>query len=154
MSTPAHNDTEIKLGLAIVSITAPAEEPYYTEVIQALPNRSVKSRDRFLASGLQSSDLWAMSVSAYILSKPILEFLWAQMKGPTETLISKTAEAAQKRLSEWIDRKMAGPAPVTLNEEAAKKFAGDLVARAPELGVSPENAKIICDALLQRLGVK
>lgn len=151
MAELQQDEVAFLLGRALVSIVAPKEEPYYDEVIRALPNKSPKERDRFLASGLHATDIWAMTVSAYILSKPLLDFLWAHVKGPAGNLVSKTAESTQRKISEWIDHKMAGPAPITIDDISAAKFSSEISSQAPALGVSPENAKIICDALLQKL---
>jgi hypothetical protein len=95
-----------------------------------------------------------MSISAYVLSKPILTFLWENAKKPTERVISHAAEALESRISKWIDSKLTEPPPLTIRADELEKFTADLVHDAPKFGVTEDNARRICQALVTCLALQ
>jgi len=138
LSQKSQEDIQHSLARTLVALVVPEEESLFDDLVKPSGPQRKKGRDHTLGFGVSAEQLAAAS-GLLAISKPILEFIWANAKDAAGDLIKDAAGEAknilEKKMQRWIKSKFNEPPPVKLPAEKLALLVADIKADATKLGL-------------------
>jgi hypothetical protein len=110
-----YTELEVELGRSLTDIVAPAESPFFNDIVVAANSPAQRHKDHTLGFGVPA-EMGSIAAVILVLSKPILAFLWENTRDALGHFIKDSSEqvraAAEKRIAEWIKKRFPKPSPI------------------------------------------
>ena len=151
----APNQLQRDLGRALTASVAPEEVPYFDEIVTASTRRGKARGDHELGFGVSADEVSTVSLAIFVSCKPVMEFLWDAARDAAGQLIKDEGQqmrlAFEKRISEWIERKLEKPSPVTATPEKLDSFLNTIAKDAQSSGLDKDTTERVVETLRNSL---
>lgn len=151
-----YSDLELTLGRALTEALSPEEAPYFDDIVAVASKPKRKPGDHELGFGIPTEDLPTLSAALLVLCKPILEFIWENARDAAGKLVKDATDAVrsefERRLFEWIKRKLRKPSPISAPPERLQAFIEAMKKDAAEAGLDQDTTDRMIATLLEGFG--
>jgi hypothetical protein len=114
-----------ELGKTLTAEIAPAESPFYDELVDAYSRPQTARKDRTLGFGVSPAD-GVLAIALFEIGKVVLQAVWVAAQPMLTGIVQDTANELHANLSEkikqWIKSRFNTPAPVTLKPDAIQRI--------------------------------
>jgi hypothetical protein len=145
-----YSELEVELGRSLTDIVAPAESPFFDDIVAAANSPTKRHKDHTLGFGVPV-EMGSIGAVILVLSKPILEFLWENTRDALGHFIKDSSDqvraAAEKRIADWIKRRFPRPSPIDVPPEKIDSLVETIKERATTIGLNPEASDRLAVAL-------
>lgn len=137
-------------GRQLTTELAPAEAPFFDELVDAHQRPRRSRRDHKLAFGV-SAEGGVIAVALYEIGKVALQAIWVAIQpilsGLADDAAKQFRESFGKKLKKWIDSRLSDPPPVSLKPEAFSALMQSVSKIASEQGLDEKQSAQIIEAL-------
>jgi hypothetical protein len=145
-----YTELEVELGRSLTDIVAPAESPFFDDIVAAANSPTKRHKDHTLGFGVPV-EMGSIGAVILVLSKPILEFLWENTRDALGHFIKDSSEqvraAAEKRIADWIKKRFPKPSPIDVPPDKIDTLVEAIKQQARTIGLNPEASDRLAVAL-------